>query len=277
MNQNTSVFNALLRNELLGPCPNDANGDNTSRASSTNSSNPLGLDRLYSPSSRSSGAKSSPSGSIFSYKTRRHSLSDDVYSGTPPLGHNEGKGVEDTPSKTMLNTMSGTGGVTIGCDMNDRPTGSSPSSSSTTVDRSYINDTSMSMDEFSNVTGLPGGLLPRRNTVRGHRGNVHSFIDESSNMFPSNNSTSVLSGINVGNRYNSRQRKISRNPFKILDAPNLQDDYYLNLLEWSKQNVLAVGLGCCVYLWSGYTSKVHSPVVVMIFCSVALCLIRFEF
>lgn len=42
----------------------------------------------------------------------------------------------------------------------------------------------------------------------------------------------------------------------MLDAPALQDDYYLNLVDWSSQNVLAVGLGSCVYLWSATTSKV---------------------
>ena len=42
----------------------------------------------------------------------------------------------------------------------------------------------------------------------------------------------------------------------MLDAPALQDDYYLNLVDWSQSNVLAVGLGSCVYLWSASTSKV---------------------
>jgi len=42
----------------------------------------------------------------------------------------------------------------------------------------------------------------------------------------------------------------------VLDAPALQDDYYLNLVDWSSGNVLAVGLGSCVYLWSATTSKV---------------------
>lgn len=51
-------------------------------------------------------------------------------------------------------------------------------------------------------------------------------------------------------------RKISRIPFKVLDAPELQDDFYLNLVDWSSQNVLAVGLGSCVYLWSACTSQV---------------------
>ena len=52
------------------------------------------------------------------------------------------------------------------------------------------------------------------------------------------------------------KRKIAKVPFKVLDAPALQDDFYLNLVDWSSQNVLAVGLGSSVYLWSACTSKV---------------------
>ncbi|RXM99269.1 Fizzy-related protein-like [Acipenser ruthenus] len=51
-------------------------------------------------------------------------------------------------------------------------------------------------------------------------------------------------------------RKISKIPFKVLDAPELQDDFYLNLVDWSASNVLSVGLGACVYLWSACTSQV---------------------
>lgn len=42
----------------------------------------------------------------------------------------------------------------------------------------------------------------------------------------------------------------------MLDAPELQDDFYLNLVDWSSLNVLSVGLGTCVYLWSACTSQV---------------------
>lgn len=45
-------------------------------------------------------------------------------------------------------------------------------------------------------------------------------------------------------------RKVSKLPFKVLDAPQLQDDFYLNLVDWSSQNMLAVGLGTEVYIWS---------------------------
>ncbi|GFP93566.1 protein fizzy-related 3 [Phtheirospermum japonicum] len=51
-------------------------------------------------------------------------------------------------------------------------------------------------------------------------------------------------------------RKVPKTPHKVLDAPALQDDFYLNLVDWSSQNVLAVGLGTCVYLWSASNSKV---------------------
>ncbi|KAF9129423.1 substrate-specific activator of APC-dependent proteolysis [Mortierella sp. 14UC] len=53
------------------------------------------------------------------------------------------------------------------------------------------------------------------------------------------------------------QRAISRVPFKVLDAPDLKDDFYLNLVDWSSKNVLGVGLGSSVYLWSAATGNVH--------------------
>ncbi|KAL5269841.1 hypothetical protein ACHWQZ_G003343 [Mnemiopsis leidyi] len=51
-------------------------------------------------------------------------------------------------------------------------------------------------------------------------------------------------------------RKIPRLPYKVLDAPELQDDFYLNLVDWSYFNVLTVGLSASVYLWSACTSQV---------------------
>jgi len=43
---------------------------------------------------------------------------------------------------------------------------------------------------------------------------------------------------------------------KVLDAPSLEDDYYLNLLDWGSQNYLSVGLSSSVYLWNAGNSKV---------------------
>lgn len=54
----------------------------------------------------------------------------------------------------------------------------------------------------------------------------------------------------------TKQRVISKNPYKVLDAPALQDDYYLNLVDWSSMNDLVVGLQSCIYIWSASSSKV---------------------
>eukprot|EP01087_Luapelamoeba_hula_P017126 TRINITY_DN5377_c1_g1_i1.p1 TRINITY_DN5377_c1_g1~~TRINITY_DN5377_c1_g1_i1.p1 ORF type:complete len:598 (-),score=79.24 TRINITY_DN5377_c1_g1_i1:75-1868(-) len=51
-------------------------------------------------------------------------------------------------------------------------------------------------------------------------------------------------------------RKISQHPVRTLEAPGIKDDFYLNLLDWSAQNVLAVGLGSAVHLWNASTSSV---------------------
>lgn len=45
-------------------------------------------------------------------------------------------------------------------------------------------------------------------------------------------------------------RNIPQAPERILDAPELIDDYYLNLLDWNSANVVAIALGQSVYLWS---------------------------
>jgi cell division cycle 20-like protein 1, cofactor of APC complex len=53
-----------------------------------------------------------------------------------------------------------------------------------------------------------------------------------------------------------RPRKVPGVPYKILDAPELADDFYLNLLDWGSRNILAVGLGRSVYLWNAQTGTV---------------------
>ena len=56
----------------------------------------------------------------------------------------------------------------------------------------------------------------------------------------------------------SKERKIQKHAYKILDASSLQDDFYLNLLDWSHNNIIAAGLDTAVYLWSGCSSKICS-------------------
>ncbi|XP_058103894.1 cell division cycle 20.2, cofactor of APC complex-like isoform X2 [Magnolia sinica] len=54
------------------------------------------------------------------------------------------------------------------------------------------------------------------------------------------------------------RRYIPQSAERTLDAPEIVDDYYLNLLDWSSSNVLAIALGSTVYLWDasdGSTSE----------------------
>ncbi|CAI6007149.1 unnamed protein product [Closterium sp. NIES-64] len=57
-----------------------------------------------------------------------------------------------------------------------------------------------------------------------------------------------------------RLRQISLASERILDAPEIVDDYYLNLLDWSSQNQIAVALGTTVYLWSATSGDIHQLV-----------------
>ncbi|KAG1830929.1 quinon protein alcohol dehydrogenase-like superfamily [Suillus subalutaceus] len=51
-------------------------------------------------------------------------------------------------------------------------------------------------------------------------------------------------------------RSVCKTPYRVLDAPDLADDFYLNLVDWSNTNVLGVGLGSCVYLWTAHNAAV---------------------
>ncbi|XP_058573734.1 cell division cycle protein 20 homolog isoform X3 [Neofelis nebulosa] len=51
-------------------------------------------------------------------------------------------------------------------------------------------------------------------------------------------------------------RYIPSLPDRILDAPEIRNDYYLNLVDWSSGNVLAVALDNSVYLWSASSGDI---------------------
>ncbi|ORC88813.1 putative cell division cycle protein [Trypanosoma theileri] len=51
-------------------------------------------------------------------------------------------------------------------------------------------------------------------------------------------------------------RVIARAPERILDAADMIDDFYLQLMDWSAKDVLAVGLQGSVYLWDAKTCSI---------------------
>ncbi|XP_060524341.1 cell division cycle protein 20 homolog [Cylas formicarius] len=62
--------------------------------------------------------------------------------------------------------------------------------------------------------------------------------------------TKTPASIKATNRY------IPHAPDRILDAPDIVDDYYLNLLDWGANNILAAALGSHVYLWNAGTGNI---------------------
>ena len=54
------------------------------------------------------------------------------------------------------------------------------------------------------------------------------------------------------------KRRVLTAPERVLDAPGLVDDYYLNLLDWSSGNQVAIGLERSVYVWSAESGSVSS-------------------
>ena len=57
------------------------------------------------------------------------------------------------------------------------------------------------------------------------------------------------------NDYVESSRKIGNKPYKTIEAPGLIDDFYLNLVDWSSKNDIAVGQSNCVYLWCSNKSQ----------------------
>jgi cell division cycle protein 20 (cofactor of APC complex) len=54
----------------------------------------------------------------------------------------------------------------------------------------------------------------------------------------------------------NRSRKIATQPERVLDAPGMVDDFYLNLLSWSVRNVVAVALAENTYIWRAESGEV---------------------
>jgi len=60
------------------------------------------------------------------------------------------------------------------------------------------------------------------------------------------------------NKLKKIRRKIPTKPEKILEAPGVIDDYYLNLLDWSSGNIIAICLGQEIYLWEEKNSNIYN-------------------
>lgn len=76
-----------------------------------------------------------------------------------------------------------------------------------------------------------------------------------------NNLNVLYSAAKSGTQKKSNSKLASRPipsaPSRVLDAPDLMDDYYLNLVSWSDTNILAVALANTVYLWNAGSGDIQ--------------------
>jgi len=55
----------------------------------------------------------------------------------------------------------------------------------------------------------------------------------------------------------AKTRQISTKPERVLDAPDLRDDFYLHLLDWSKNNHMAVALHDTLFVWNAADGQIE--------------------
>lgn len=70
---------------------------------------------------------------------------------------------------------------------------------------------------------------------------MQGFEDDCKTLFSANRASGKTSKVS---------RYISQQPDRVLDAPELKSDFYLNLLDWSSTNIISIALGEVVYLWN---------------------------
>ena len=56
-------------------------------------------------------------------------------------------------------------------------------------------------------------------------------------------------------RHHEITRTLPKRAEKVLDAPGLINDYYLNLIDWGSNNILAVCLGDGAFIWDPTTQE----------------------
>ncbi|KAK3005099.1 hypothetical protein RJ639_016516 [Escallonia herrerae] len=44
---------------------------------------------------------------------------------------------------------------------------------------------------------------------------------------------------------------------RILNAPRLKDNFYMNIMDWGKNNILAIALGTMLYLWNAENAQIQ--------------------
>ena len=118
----------------------------------------------------------------------------------------------------------------------------------------------------TNFDSIKTVTTPKKSSISKENPSIFRYSERQDNRSYQSNkitkqhfSRSPISNASIHLLYSPKKtfRHIPELPYKVLDAPDLQDDFYLNLLDWSSANILSVALGSCVYLHNAQTNSVQ--------------------
>ncbi|KAL6079749.1 ubiquitin-protein transferase activating protein [Balamuthia mandrillaris] len=144
---------------------------------------------------------------------------------------------------------------------------SSSSSSSSSDDNNNNNNNNNTPARVEYKSVLEESLFPQSNATSGRilsfkeKPRPPSLQGEQQHnplrvLYSQGNGHGLFAGTPPRTRRQENMRKIDTTAQRVLDAPDLLDDYYLNLLDWSPQNILAVALDRTVFLWNAGTGAI---------------------
>lgn len=133
------------------------------------------------------------------------------------------------------------------------------SQADTTIDTSVIAPTDASATALSATLGIPNAtrrILSFRSAPP-PSSHATSHLDQQRNYLlhstPSASRGTTTSG---PGSTGAKKRVAPYLPDRVLDAPGFADDYYLNLIDWSCANRVAIGLGDVGYVWDAESGGV---------------------
>ncbi|CCK68988.1 Cdh1p KNAG_0B05550 [Huiozyma naganishii CBS 8797] len=180
-----------------------------------------------------------------------------------------------TPSPERRRQSGSNGGSTVPADNNSqRGVPAAGSDGGNDGSRSHSNIDSVSAPVtprrlFPNATAEDHLFKPSSNSTRG--ASIFTYRDKSSaSKRPSTTASFMKSAQFMDSkspvRPDSKQlllsspgksfRKITKVPYRVLDAPSLADDFYYDLIDWSSKDMLAVALNKSIFLTNNATGDV---------------------
>ncbi|CAI7810212.1 unnamed protein product [Closterium sp. NIES-53] len=121
------------------------------------------------------------------------------------------------------------------------------------------------LDDLQSASGTPRRMLQfgaTDNEAHGSDGSTkgHHRLEKSREFWASPAAGAAPTGTKTGQKRGGPLNLQQKHADLVLDAPDMADNFYLNLLDWSSKGVVAIGLGSAVHVWNSETGSVSEVV-----------------